>query len=136
MQKQIFLKQPTLFNKQQGLKFTSMYSTIDNIEKLVASVSDVAETKIELIKLKAAGKISASLSSLVAVMMVIVFSGAALTIVSFGFAYLIGSKLNNVSYGFFIVGGFYALVGLLVFLNRKKWVQDPLSNLFIDKIVK
>jgi len=113
-----------------------MHSTIDNIEKLVASVSDVAETKIELIKLRAAGKISASLSSLVALMMVVVFSGAALTIVSFGFAYLIGSKLNNLSYGFFIVGGFYALVGLLVFFNRKKWLQDPLSNLFIDKIIR
>lgn len=113
-----------------------MYSTIDNIEKLVASVGDVAETKIELIKLRAAGKISASLSSLVALMMVLVFSGGALTIVSFGFAYWIGSKLDNLSYGFFIVGGFYALVGLLVFFNRKKWVQNPLSNLFIDKIIK
>jgi hypothetical protein len=113
-----------------------MYSTIDNIEKLVASVSDVAETKIELIKLRAAGKISASLSSLVTMMMVLVFSGAALTIVSFGFAYFIGSKLNNLSYGFFIVGGFYALAGLLVFLNRKKWLQEPLSNLFINKLIK
>jgi Putative Actinobacterial Holin-X, holin superfamily III len=112
-----------------------MYSTIDNIEKLVASAADVAETKIELIKLKAAGKISASLSSLVALMMILIFSGAALTIVSFGFAYFIGSKLNNLSYGFFIVGGFYALVGLLVFFNRKKWVQDPLGNLFINKII-
>ena len=34
-----------------------MYSTIDKIEKLVASVSDVAETKAELLKLRAAGKI-------------------------------------------------------------------------------
>ena len=42
-----------------------MYSTIDKIEKLVASVSDVAETKAELLKLRAAGKISTSLSSLV-----------------------------------------------------------------------
>jgi Putative Actinobacterial Holin-X, holin superfamily III len=113
-----------------------MYSTIDNIEKLVASAAEVTETKIELIKLRAAGKISASLSSLVALIMVLVFSGAALTIVSFGFAYFIGSKLNNLSYGFFIVGGFYALVGLLFFYNRKKWVQEPLSNLFIDKIIK
>lgn len=113
-----------------------MSTTVENIEKLVASVSDVAETKIELIKLKAAGKISASLSSLVAIMMVVVFSGAALTILSFGLAYLIGSKLENVSYGFFIVGGFYALIGLLFFYNRKKWIQNPLSNLFIDKIVR
>lgn len=121
---------------QQEPKFTGMNSTMDNIEQLIHSATDVAETKIELIKLKAAGKISASLSSLVAIMMVIVFTVAGLLILSFGLAYLIGSKLDNISYGFFIVGGFYALVGLLVFYNRKKWVQDPLSNLFIDKIIK
>lgn len=113
-----------------------MHSTIDNIEQLVSDVSDMAETKVELLKLKAAGKISASLSSLVAVMMVMVFGGAALTILSFGFAYWIGSGLDNVWAGFFIVGGFYALVGLLVYVNRNNWVQRPLSNLFIDKIIK
>ncbi|MBL0357626.1 MAG: phage holin family protein [Chitinophagaceae bacterium] len=113
-----------------------MYSTVDSIEKLVAVAGDLAETKIELLKLKAAGKVSASLSSLVAVIMILVFSGAALTVISFGFAYLIGSKLDNLSYGFFIIGGVYALAGLLIYVNRKKWVQAPLSNMFIDKIVR
>ena len=113
-----------------------MHSTINNIEQLVSDVSDMAETKVELLKLKAAGKISASLSSLVAIMMVLVFGGAALTILSFGFAYWISSGLDNVWAGFFIVGGFYALVGLLVYVNRQNWVQRPLSNLFIDKIIK
>jgi hypothetical protein len=113
-----------------------MSSTMENIEQLIQSATNVAETKIELIKLKAAGKVSASLSSLVAVMMAVVFTVAGLLILSFGLAYLIGDKLNNISYGFFIVGGFYALVGLLVFYNRKKWVQDPLSNLFIYKMIK
>lgn len=113
-----------------------MHTTIDNIEQLVSDVSDMAETKVELLKLKAAGKISASLSSLVAIMMVMVFGGAAITILSFGFAYWIGTGLDNVWAGFFIVGGFYALVGLLVYVNRKNWVQRPLSNLFIDKIIK
>jgi hypothetical protein len=112
-----------------------MYSVINNVEKLVASVNDMAETKIALLKLKAAGKVSASLSSLVSIIMVAVFGSVALTIISFGFAYLIGSKLNNLSYGFFIIGGLYALTGLLVFINRKKWVQIPFSNLFIDKLM-
>jgi Putative Actinobacterial Holin-X, holin superfamily III len=113
-----------------------MYSTIDKIERLVASVSDVAETKATLLKLRAAGKISTSLSSLVAIIVAVVFGGVALTIVSFGFAWFIGSKLNDLSYGFFIIGGLYVLAGLLVFVNRKKWVQVPLNNLFIDKIIK
>jgi len=113
-----------------------MQSTVDNIERLVATAGELAETKLELLKLRAAGKVSASLSSLVAIIMVLVFSGAALTVISFGLAWFIGSKLDDVSYGFFIVGGFYALVGLLVYVNRKKWVQAPLSNMFIDKIIR
>lgn len=113
-----------------------MESVIDNIQSLANSISEAAETKVELLKLKAAGKLASSLSSLVALIMVMVFGGAALTILSFGFAYWIGSELNNVWSGFFIVGGFYALVGLLVYFNREQWVQKPLSNLFIDKIIK
>ena len=113
-----------------------MYSVINNVEKLVASVSDIAETKIALIKLKAAGKISTSLSTLVFFMIIAVFGSLALTIISFGFAYFIGSKLNNISYGFFIIGGFYVLIGLLVFINRKKWIQKPVSDLLIDKLIQ
>ena len=113
-----------------------MYSVINNVEKLVSSVSDIAETKIALIKLKAAGKISTSLSTLVFFLIIGLFGSLALTIMSFGFAYFIGSELNNISYGFFIIGGFYVLTGLLVFINRKKWIQAPINNLIINKLIQ
>ncbi len=113
-----------------------MLSTIEEIENLAAELTELAETKIELLKLKAADKISLSLSGFVAIVAAVIFGGAALSIISFGFAFLIGSKLNNDSLGFFIVGGIYALAGLLIFVNRKKWVQVPLSNFFIDKLIK
>lgn len=113
-----------------------MYSVINNVEKLVAAVSDMAETKMALMKLKAAGKISTSLSTLIFFIMIAVFGSVVLILISFGFAYFIGSKLNNISYGFFIIGGFYVLTGLLVFINRKKWIQDPISNLIVDKLIQ
>ncbi len=113
-----------------------MSTMSDKIEGLFSSVSDLAETKAEIFKLKAAGKISASLSSLIAITIAIIFGSVTLTVISFGFAYLIGSELDNLSYGFFIIGGFYILAGILVYANRKKWVIAPLSNLFIDKFVK
>jgi len=106
-----------------------------NIERLLASVSDIAETKIELAKLRVASKISVSLSSFIAIMMAVLLSVTAIIIISFGVAYFIGNRLNNLSYGFFIVGGFHVLVCLLIYVNRRKWLQDPLSNLFIKKII-
>ena len=113
-----------------------MQSTIDHIENLVSRAGDIAETKVELWKLRAVGKISETVSSLISVMAIVIFTFIAITILSLGIAYWIGSKMGNISYGFFIVGGFYALVGLLVYVFRRNLIKSPLTNLIINKIVK
>lgn len=113
-----------------------MQSTIKHIEDFVSKAGDVAETKVELWKLRAAGKISETVSSLISVIAIAIITCVAITIVSFGLAFWIGSEMGNMSYGFFIVGGFYAFAGLLLFLFRKQWIKDPVSNLVIDKIIK
>ena len=113
-----------------------MQSTIENIESLISKAGDVAETKVELWKLRAAGKISETVSSLISVIAITILTVASITILSIGIAFWIGAEMGKTSYGFFIVGGFYALVGLLVYWFRGKWIKTPLSNLIIDKIIK
>ncbi len=113
-----------------------MQSTIKHIEDFVSKAGDVAETKIELWKLRAAGKISATISSLFSVISIAILICVAMIITSFGIAFWIGSEMGKVSYGFFIVGGFYAFAGLLLYLFRKQWIKNPVSNLVIDKIIK
>lgn len=112
-----------------------MATVIEHAEKLIATAGELAETKIELAKLKATDKISGSLSGVIAIIMVIVFGAGALTILSFGLSYFIGEALHNISYGFFIVGAVYALVGWLIYANRKKWIQQPLKDFFVNKIL-
>jgi Putative Actinobacterial Holin-X, holin superfamily III len=113
-----------------------MQSTIDHIETLVSKAGDIAETKVELWKLRAAGKISETVSSLISIFAMVVLIMAAITILSIGVAFWVGSEMGKTSYGFFIVGGFYAVVGLFVYLFRRSWIKKPLSNLIIDKIIK
>jgi ABC-type multidrug transport system fused ATPase/permease subunit len=113
-----------------------MQSTIDHIEDLISKAGDVAETKVELWKLRAAGKISETVSSLIAIIAIVIMIIASVTILSVGIAFWIGTEMGKTSYGFFIVGGFYAFVGLLVYLFRGRWIKTPLSNLIIDKIIK
>lgn len=113
-----------------------MPTTIEHIDNLISKAGDVAETKVEVWKLQAAGKIATTVSSLISVMTIAIITVAAITIISMGAAFWIGSAMGKISYGFFIVGGFYAFVGLLVYLFRKSWIKEPLDNLIIDKIVK
>jgi hypothetical protein len=100
-----------------------MQSTINHIEDFVSKAGDLAETKVELWKLKAAGKISETVSSLISVIAIVLLTGVAITVLSFGVAFWIGSEI-------------YALVGLSVYLFRRRWIKAPLSNLIIDKIIK
>ena len=113
-----------------------MNTPIDHIEAIVSKAGQLAETKLELWKLKTVNRIASTVSSLIAVIAVVLCIVVALMIVSFGAAVWIGNSLGQLSYGFFIVGGFYVLVGILLFVFRKPLLKTPLSNLLIDKIVK
>ena len=113
-----------------------MHTAVEHIEQIVSKAGDLAETKMEIWKLRAAGRISETVSSLISLIAIIILAGAALIILSFGVAFWIGKELDNTSYGFFIVGGFYALIGLMVFIFRKDLIKAPLSNLIADKIAK
>lgn len=113
-----------------------MQSTIEHIETLVSKAGDLAETKAELWKLKAAGKISEIVSSMISKFTFVILMGLSLVILSIGAAYWIGTELGNLYYGFFIVGGFYVFAAFLILAFRKTLIKKPLSNLIIDKIIK
>lgn len=113
-----------------------MHTAVEHIEQLVSKAGDLAETKAEIWKLKAAGKISETVSSLISVIAIVILAAAALIILSFGAAFWLGKELNNTGHGFFIVGGFYALIGILVYVFRRYWIKIPLSNLIAGKLSK
>ncbi|MDZ4807665.1 MAG: hypothetical protein SGI96_05285 [Bacteroidota bacterium] len=113
-----------------------MQSPIEHIENIISKAGDLAETKAELWKLKAAGKIAETMSSVISMMAIALISVASISIISIGGALWIGHELGNSSYGFFIVGGFYILAGLLIYIFRKNWIKGPLNHLLINKIMK
>lgn len=113
-----------------------MQSTAENLESVIAKATEFAETKIELWKLKTADKLSQTVSSLLSKIAIIILAGISLLILSLGAAFWIGDAMDNLYYGFFIVGGVYALAGLLVYIFRASLIKRPISNLIIDKIVK
>jgi hypothetical protein len=125
-----------LRKKTGDIKPSAMQSTIKYIEDFVSKAGDLAETKAELWKLGAADKISETVSSLLSVIAIAVLIGLSIIILSFGIAFWIGTEMGQLSYGFFIVGGFYLFIGLLVFLFRHTWIKTPISNLVINKIIK
>ena len=112
-----------------------MNSIVDHIEDLVSKAGNIAETKVEIWKLRAVGKVSETVSSLISVIAIVFLTVTAIIILSLGIAFWIGSELGKTSYGFFIVGGFYVLAGFLLYVFRRKLIKNPVTNLIINKII-
>ena len=54
---------------------------------------------------------------------------------SIGVSFWLGEKLNNISYGFLIVAGFYAFAGIVFYLIFFKSIKKLISNSIIRKML-
>jgi hypothetical protein len=105
------------------------------VELLVEKVKDYAETRIDLLRLKAIDKSSSFLSLLIAMIVVILVGFISFTILSVGLALLLGDLLGKAYYGFFIVAGIYLITGLVLYSTREKLLKSPMANSMIKKLM-
>jgi hypothetical protein len=111
-------------------------TSADSIKTLIDKSKDYLETKIELTKLKTIDKSADVLSTVVVMVSMIFFLSLFVLFVSIALALMIGKMLGDVYYGFFIMGGFYAIILLMIYLKREKWIKTPIANGLINKMLK
>src|SRR6185437_8204347 len=107
-----------------------------DIDILLSDAGDFIETKTRLWKLKTIESLADVSGELVAVLTMIVVTSVVIIIFSIGLALWIGDLLGKYYWGFFIIGGFYAIVALILYAGRHRWLKDPFSNTLIRKILK
>ena len=103
------------------------------IGKLFEKAERYTMSSVELYKLKVIDKSADVISSLTARLAVILFITLFFLILNIGIALWIGETLGKSYYGFFIVAGFYALVGIVLYLFRNRWIKEPLRNSIITQ---
>jgi hypothetical protein len=111
-------------------------TSTDSIKSLIDQSKDYLDTKIELTKLKAIDRSADVLSSVIVLISMFLISFMMVLFLSMGIALMVGKWLGSYHYGFFIVGGFYALVLLVMYLRRGKWIKTPIANGMINKMLK
>jgi hypothetical protein len=97
---------------------------------------DYLDTKIELTKLKTIDTSSDILSNLVYLLVKVLIIFLLLGFISIGLAALIGTTLGEYYCGFLIIGGIYAVIFLVIYVQRKKWIKGPVANSLINKMLK
>jgi hypothetical protein len=107
-----------------------------DIDNLLSDAGDYIETRTTLWKLKAIASLSDVSGELVSGLGMIVIISFVIIIFSIGIALLIGDWVGKSYYGFFIVGGIYTMIGLILYARRGRWLKEPFSNMLIRKILK
>lgn len=112
-----------------------MEKQLKHFDSLVEKAETYGKTSIELIKLKTVDKVADGTSSLVAWSAVIIALVLFFISLNFGIALWLGALLEHIYLGFFIVALFYALVAIILFIFKDKWIKKPLNNSMINQML-
>ena len=106
------------------------------LESLFERATEYGKTSLELVKLKALDKTTDVVSSMVPHSVVFVLIASFLIFLNLGIALWLGEVLGKTFYGFFVVAGFYILVGIVIHLFMHKWIKRLVGNYFIRRVLK
>ena len=105
-----------------------------HFESLFDKAGEYLETRASLVKLKTIRKTSDVISVMISKLIAVIIAGAFILMLSIALAFFLGDILGKNYYGFLIVAGLYALVGLVYFLLKDKLVKVPVEDAIIKKM--
>lgn len=100
--------------------------------KLIERVEKFAQSTAELQKLKAIDKSADVLSNLAANFILILCLSFFYVILNIGIAIYLGQLVDSLYLGFFMLAGFHALLGLIIYFLRNKWIKISVKNKIIS----
>jgi hypothetical protein len=106
------------------------------ITSLFEKAEQYGKTSFELFKMRVIAKVADVISSAVASLTIIIIALFFITVLNIGVALWIGVSMGKLYYGFFIVAGFYAVLGILIYLCRHWFIKTPVSNSIISNAFK
>lgn len=104
------------------------------LNEIISRLKTYLNTRMQLGKLTLIEKGVLLFANLITDGLVLLFLTLAFIFLSFGFGFYISELTGNTFAGFFIVGAFYLLVALLIFLIKDKHLEKYIINGMIKKI--
>jgi len=103
-------------------------------QRIYEQVEQYVKTTVELYKLKTIHTFSDLFAAIATGFIIWVIVFLTLIFASLGAAFYLGEVLGKWHYGFFIVAGFYVLVGLIIYMLRIKCLKERINNFIIKQI--
>jgi membrane-bound ClpP family serine protease len=107
----------------------------NGVEDLFQKFKDYVEVRLELFKLKSINKAAGFMSASITIFALIIIFSAVLLCFTIGAALFIGELLGKLYFGFFVIGGIYLLIGLLIYKMRDKLIKTKVTNNLIKELI-
>jgi hypothetical protein len=107
---------------------------MENINNLLVSVEDYIETQKELIRLQVIDKTSTVTSTIASTLIIVLLFMLMFLFFSLAAAWFLSEYFGKTSIGFSLVGLFYLLIGIILVINKDKWLNTPMMNSMIKKM--
>lgn len=108
---------------------------IDSMQKLFLEFKNYLELQKKFVMLDAAEKLTVLLSALAVGAVVLVLSAILLLFATFALAYYLGDLLHNLPLGFAIIPAALCVILVFFYVNRNKFVIQPLARLMADLFI-
>ncbi len=105
----------------------------DKAEGIFDDTTEYLEARWNLGVLNASSKAADTISTIATTLIIGTLGLIILIFLSVGVALLIGEKLDSASSGFFYVGVFYAVIGIIIYAIKDRYIKLPIVNSFIKK---
>jgi hypothetical protein len=104
------------------------------VESLAEHVKEYVNTRISIVKLEIAEKVSKLGAWIIGVVLLFFILLFFIVFLSLSAAHGIGDALGKPYLGFLIIGAFYLLLGLFVWWRKEKLLRIPLMNILIRQL--
>ena len=100
---------------------------------LIEHLKEYLSNKMRILLLKSSQKSFYILSSIISNSILALFFTLFLIFTSISLAFFIGEYFDHLYLGFLSVAVLYILIFFILFNNRKKWLEEKITNLLIKK---
>lgn len=113
-----------------------MSELFTHMEELATGARNYFKTRVEVVKLNAAAKVSSVTSNIIARIIVAVVFVFFLFFAGMAAGFALGEWFGKTYWGFLAVAGFYLLAGIIVWIAREKMIRIPIMNSIIQQLFK
>jgi hypothetical protein len=105
------------------------------LDPLIEKARVYGKTSFDLYKLKAVEKTSDISSTIISRLTALLVLSLFVVMSSIGVAFWLGDYFGEIYYGFFCVGGFYGILGVILYFFLHGWMKERTSNSIVKQML-